>query len=107
MRFHASHGMDRWSAAIWRLCSIADACSSLLIADYATRERPIVCTPGALGPADHVAAAGVVEAATPAEFAIAVVGRPDAAVARRAWVATRSWNAQWQGWASAAFGGGE
>ena len=75
--------------------------------DYAARERPIVCTPGALGPADHVAAAGVVEAATPAEFAIAVVGRPDAAVARRAWVATRSWNAQWQGWASAAFGGGE
>lgn len=81
---------------------------SMKLYDYATRDRPIVCTPGALGQPDHVAGAHVREAPTPAEFARAVaeVGQEGAPVkaARRAWVAGQSWESRWPLWARAAFG---
>ncbi len=81
---------------------------SMKLYDYATRERPIVCTPGALGDWSHVAGAGVLQAATPAEFARLVSGgadlEPSAAAARRAWVARNSWDSRWPAWSEAALG---
>ena len=81
---------------------------SMKLYDYAARGRPIICTPGALGTPEHVAGAGVVEAATPDEFAAAVerVGGEDGslAAARRDWVAQHTWASRWPGWLRAARG---
>jgi glycosyltransferase involved in cell wall biosynthesis len=81
---------------------------SMKLYDYATRDRPIVCTPGALGSPDHIAGAQVREAATPADFARAVAeaGQEGAHVkaARRAWAAAQTWDSRWPRWARAALG---
>jgi glycosyltransferase involved in cell wall biosynthesis len=82
---------------------------SMKLYDYAARDRPVVCTPGALGAPDHVADLGVVEAATPAEFGLAVTraGGEDAEVraSRRAWLQANRWDSRWPHWADAALGG--
>jgi Glycosyl transferases group 1 len=79
---------------------------SMKLYDYAARDRPIVCTPGALGSRSHIEGAGVLEAATPPEFAAAVSGafheRPGRA--RRQWLDRNSWAARWLEWSRAAFG---
>lgn len=81
---------------------------SMKLYDYATRDRPIVSTPGALGAPDYIAGAQVREAATPAEFALAVAGAGQESApvraARRAWVAGQTWDSRWPQWARAAFG---
>jgi hypothetical protein len=81
---------------------------SMKLYDYAARGRPIVSTPGALGTPEHVAGAGVVEAATPAEFAAAVeraAGEDrSCASARRDWVAGRTWASRWPQWLRSARG---
>ena len=81
---------------------------SMKLYDYATRDRPIVSTPGALGSPEHVAGARVREAAKPAEFARAVTEAGAEGVpvkeARRAWVAGQSWQSRWPAWATAALG---
>jgi glycosyltransferase involved in cell wall biosynthesis len=81
---------------------------SMKLYDYATRGRPIVATPGALGDAEHIAGAGVIEAATAADFARAVTraaAQPDAIIAgQRAWADGHAWELRWPGWARAAFG---
>gem|GEM_PF-1786707 len=81
---------------------------SMKLYDYAARGRPIVCTHGALGSAGRAHRAGVLEAATPEEFA-AIVDRladerPGAATRRRAWVQENGWDRRWPEWAAAAFG---
>jgi hypothetical protein len=72
---------------------------SMRLYDYAARGRPIVCTPGALGSPDHIAGAAVLEAETPAEFALAVARAADepaqAGEHRRAWLAGNSWASRW------------
>ncbi len=82
---------------------------SMKLYDYASRERPIVATPGALGPREHVAGAGVTEAGTAVEFALAVAQAADGEAGRRAsrrqWLADNGWDARWPAWAAAAFGG--
>ena len=81
---------------------------SMKLYDYATRGRPIACTTGALGDRDHVAGAGVLEAATPAEFARIVRDHsepePGVVAAQRAWVAQNSWDVRWPAWARAVIG---
>ncbi len=82
---------------------------SMKLYDYAARERPIVCTPGALGSREHIAEAGVVEAATPAEFAAAVRSTAGAGIhaadAQRGWAARNSWDSRWPTWRLAALDG--
>jgi glycosyltransferase involved in cell wall biosynthesis len=76
---------------------------SMKLYDYAARGRPIVCTPGALGERSQVDAAGVIEAATAAEFATAVAGaEPEASEARRSWAMDNRWESRWPRWAQAA-----
>jgi Glycosyl transferases group 1 len=81
---------------------------SMKLYDYATRGRPIACTTGALGDRNHVAAAGVLQAATPAEFARIVRDHaepePSMVAAQRAWVSQNSWDARWPSWAQAVLG---
>src|SRR5262249_6396296 len=82
---------------------------SMKLYDYAARGRPIVSTPGALGTSEHVAGAGAVAAATPAEFAAAGergAGEDGSSTsARRDWVAGRTWASRWPDWLRAARGG--
>jgi hypothetical protein len=83
---------------------------SMKLYDYASRDRPIVCTPGALGSPQHVEKAGVVEARTPADFASAVtlLDEEDRSHqdGRRRWLLRHSWEARWPAWSRAAFGDG-
>ena len=83
---------------------------SMKLYDYAARGRPIVCTPGALGPSAWTAHAGVAEATTPEQFAAAVRAaareRPEASVARREWAAANAWSTRWVHWESAVLGSG-
>ncbi len=85
---------------------------SMKLYDYAARERPIVCTPGALGSPGHVEGAGVLEASTPPEFALAVARVADEdedcarTAARRDWLAHHSWASRWPAWSRAALGEG-
>jgi len=82
---------------------------SMKLYDYAARGRPIVATLGALGDRARVAKAGVLEAASPADFAAAVLDAAGEdlsnAAGRRAWAERNSWESRWPLWASAAFGG--
>jgi Glycosyl transferases group 1 len=81
---------------------------SMKLYDYAARQRPIVCTPGALGDPSKAEAAGVVEAATAAAFAEAVAAAegpgPGVGEQRRSWVLEHRWETRWLEWARAAFG---
>jgi glycosyltransferase involved in cell wall biosynthesis len=84
--------------------------SSMKLFDYAARGRPIVATPGALGPAALTAPAGVREAAGAEAFAEAVLaaashdGQAAAASARASWLETHAWDARWEQWRRIAFG---
>ncbi len=88
--------------------ALARGQDSMKLYDYAARGRPIVCTPGALGAEGRIAGVGVVEAATPAEFALAVTraGGDDAGLAksRRAWLERNTWDSRWPQWSAAALG---
>ncbi len=81
---------------------------SMKLYAYAARDRPIVCTPGALGERSHVEPVGVIEAGTPAAFAEAVArgnGRdPEGSDVRRKWVLEHRWQTRWPRWARAALG---
>jgi glycosyltransferase involved in cell wall biosynthesis len=84
---------------------------SMKLYDYAARDRPIVCTPGALGERAHVDPAGVVQADTPASFAAVVASaaereNPRLSEARRRWVLAHRWESRWPRWADAALGPG-
>lgn len=81
--------------------------SSMKLYDYAARRRPIVTTPGALGPSSFTARAGVIEAAGVDEFAAAVLAAAGSASGRRAsgeWLAEHSWDARWSAWREAVLG---
>ena len=74
--------------------------------DYASRGRPIVSTPGALGPPALVRGAGVIEAATPGAFADAVRAAEAGAGAPvdAGWLERHRWSAQWQRWRAEVLG---
>jgi hypothetical protein len=78
--------------------------------DYAARGRPIVATPGALGPAALTAPAGVREAAGAEAFAEVVLaaashdGHAAAASARASWLETHAWDVRWEQWRRIALG---
>ncbi len=81
---------------------------SMKLYDYAARGRPIVATVGAFGGRVRVVEAGVVEAATPADFAAAVTAaaREDGTqpMVRRAWADSNRWESRWPDWLGAAVG---
>jgi hypothetical protein len=85
--------------------------NSMKLYDYAARERPIVATRGALGGPDHIAAAGVIEVDSAAEFAAAVdsLSWTSAGVAprRSEWLLEHSWAREWERWSQLVFAAGE
>lgn len=85
--------------------------SSMKLFDYAARGRPIVATPGALGPTTLTAPAGVHEAAGAEAFAGAVLAAAsrdgrlrEVAATRASWLEAHAWEVRWEQWRRAAFG---
>jgi glycosyltransferase involved in cell wall biosynthesis len=85
--------------------SLCKGQDSMKLYDYAARGRPIVATSGGLGDSARVAAAGAVEAETPAEFAAAVRDAAhdelSRATLRRAWAERNRWELRWPAWVGA------
>jgi hypothetical protein len=81
---------------------------SMKLYDYASRRRPIVSTPGALGPPELVRGAGVVEAATPEAFAEAVrrAGTGAGAAVAPEWLERHRWSTRWRAWRADVLGEG-